>query len=600
MCLGAAMEDNQTYFGFATRCFDHFYTVQPQRVPGSVIGLTDWSEPIILASIGSWLLGFNTTNSFVWGTLTNIQGPVFNIGTNVYKWGDARNYELAALTNTAAIDRNTSVAMMCYTLGHILHLNQDLTSPDHVRDAAHLLTAYFEQYGLKYYNNTNYNAQWFAMPAINPIIGWPNWQAQGFSKLLDFWDRGLYLANSAALNADAHGDQGKKLGAAEFDNGNFLGETALYNECYSTNDIHSFPFPSLYHSTTLSNGASFSSLIPSSVRPVLFPNGHIAHRIYLDKKVDGITVSNHSVVSYMGFSTIWRNLRPFTPKVQAVAVSINDDNVLQAYHNVLLPKAVEYSTGILDYFFRGTMSVNVIGYDTNLLQYTNLIVNTSGQDFKGGSFFIYQDDTNGVRTFVAQTNLNMNTTLQNCTLANGAGMTMTFPGSMPAPTNYVLVYQGTIGVTNGNASDPVDANIGIAAQRFMLWYEQNTTTNYWVTLDSLGLTNGATITGTLESGDFPFTLSAGNYEVIVNYACFDDKGTIGSIESDGPGTSCDWGNEIINTILPVGHVSIDNKRLTVTITATDNPVCGNSIGWGADVYGSSGPVSITWRAWPAQ
>jgi len=129
------------------------------------------------------------------------------------------------------------------------------------------------------------------------------------------------------------------------------------------------------------------------------------------------------------------------------------------------------------------------------------------------------------------------------------------------------------------------------------WVEQSKSYSYWVSLGSLGLGAGATITRTLESDDFPFTLIPGNYEVIVNSASFDDKGTIGSVSSTGPSFSCPskhWGNQIINQKLPASDISIcpNGKRLQVTITATDDDGCGNHIGWPF----SGPPVYITWRA----
>jgi RHS repeat-associated protein len=125
------------------------------------------------------------------------------------------------------------------------------------------------------------------------------------------------------------------------------------------------------------------------------------------------------------------------------------------------------------------------------------------------------------------------------------------------------------------------------------WVEQTKSYDYWVSLDSLGLPPGSTITGTLESDEFPFTLTPGNYEVTVNLAWFDDKGTIGSLSSTGPHTSCGWGNEIANTIVPADDISIspDGKHLQVQVTATDDADCGGYIGWS---FGTD--LSITWKA----
>src|ERR1035438_3103157 len=51
---GSRMEDEQIYGGHTEkRTMDHFYTVTPQRTPGQVMGLTDWSEPSVIGSIFS-------------------------------------------------------------------------------------------------------------------------------------------------------------------------------------------------------------------------------------------------------------------------------------------------------------------------------------------------------------------------------------------------------------------------------------------------------------------------------------------------------------------------------------------------------------------
>jgi len=589
---GSYYEDEQTYdpfeklIGESPRCFDHFYTVQPQRTPGLVDGLTDWSEPPIVASL---LSGCTVNNSFVWGTQSGIQGPL-DVGYNPYKWCDARTNELAALTNATPDARNTSMAMMFYSLGHVLHLNQDTSSPDHVRDAAHMLTAWFEKYatrkdqsGLENYKR---NPNWFKLP-LNRTVGWANWQAQGFTKLLDFWDRGKFVSGSSeGLKAEARGDSEAKLGLAEFSNGNFLGETALYKECYGSWTIHYFPFPSLMHSTTFADNSTIQGLLASGLRYTTLANGEIVQPIFIDKKDDGITFPKHSVVSYLTAAMVKRGLSPraAASAIPQVSVSIKNDDVLQTYQSILLPKAVEYSTGILDYFFRGTMDVTVSWGGTNAPNFTNTVLNTSGQDFHGGSFFLLQE-TNGIRTQLMQTNLIG-------TLTNRSSLDFLCPGS---PTNkLLLVYQGTIGWTNNAASDPVDSNIGIAAAR--PYFEQIMTYNYQPSLDSLGLPNEATISSNLACADFNFTPTPGNFEVIINQAYMDDNGSIGC-DANGVGgisapsaTDCNWPHlPILNEVIPPEDVTIVGNHLQVNITATDNG-CGVDIGW-VD-------VSITWRAWP--
>jgi hypothetical protein len=315
---GSLREDEQKYpqvgYILPPRCVDHFYTVVPDRTPGQIIGLTDWSEPPIFG----FLLGrTSTTNSFKWATDDTVQRP-YGIGTNVFKWDNARQYELAALTSTNQSARNTNMAMMLYSLGHVLHLNQDLTVPDHVRNAGHFLTAWFEQYGE---DRCAKNPQWFT----NQQRGWAFWQVQGFTRLLDFWDRNKFNDNSpAGLNADARGDWGEKLGLAEFCNGNFMGETALYNECYNAGDIHKFPFPSFYTSTSYKDNPTKNGLI-SNIRPTTLLNGDNVKKIYFDKNYDGIRVANHSAGAFLGIATAFRSPRAtqvlsFSPPLQQVTI----------------------------------------------------------------------------------------------------------------------------------------------------------------------------------------------------------------------------------------------------------------------------------------
>jgi len=355
--------------------------------------------------------------------------------------------------------RDENLAKTLDALGHVLHLNQDLSSPDHVRNDNHYSKTWIEEYGRDNYGK---NPQWFAH-LQNATIGWNNWQSQGFNKLLDFWDRGLYVnGGSQGLNDDAGGVSGKKLGLAEFSNGNFLGEDASYSEFfypggYTSADIHYFPFPSLESSTDYRSVTGIGSKVFVSY----LKNGQMVNRVGISKIHDGITVTHHSVLNYFG---VLSSKSRYAPPHFNVASTVNDPAVLQDYHSILIPKAVEYSTGILDYFFRGTMSAGINSIDTNVPQYTVLFKNTSSQDFYNGTFYIFQN-SDTVRMLVAQTNLA--DLCANGILGTNSSVTATFPGF--APTNTLTIfYQGTIGVSNGVPLDPVDAGIAIAIASYQV------------------------------------------------------------------------------------------------------------------------------------
>src|SRR5260370_41227780 len=140
------------------------------------------------------------------------------------------------------------MALLLCSLGHVLHLNQDLSQPDHTRNDNHYDQ---DRHYIEGYGTANYpaNPAWFAP---QPPHGWPYWQAQGFNKLLDFWDRGLYNGQRDPLNNDAGRTPRTKLPLAEFRTATPLPQPPLSNQAVpKANPFHHFPSPSPPPSTTL-------------------------------------------------------------------------------------------------------------------------------------------------------------------------------------------------------------------------------------------------------------------------------------------------------------------------------------------------------------
>ena len=431
------------------RFTDHFYTLDVGKTPKAIYGLTDDSEFPLPAGI---------IDSFSWATNSNGKNPVTG-ELNTEKWRNARDYEYTALSGADNPTREDGLTHMLYALGHVLHLNQDLSQPDHVRNDEHYKKSHrwIENYGSAHYAQ---NLQWFDLPK-NATLGWANWQALGFNKLRDFWDRDHYLGNASALNADYNGND--KLGLAEFSNGNFLGEDAIYGEYFSSaNKAYRtyFPFPSRDSSTQYK--ASWQNplaYIDGSFRK----DGTPIKRVYLQKTGDGVKFGHHSLLNYL--DTMAMTYYP-TPSIALnrtiYTPTIDDDTVLQDYHSILLPKAVEYSTGILDYFFRSDV-VAEPAWDSSTGKFDMLVVNFSGQTLSGGLFQLFYDDhTTGKRTPVSDADFSG----YGGSLDDGHYFDVPFSPQTDA-TNYVLIYKGTIGVdASHNALDPVDDGIAIAASSF--------------------------------------------------------------------------------------------------------------------------------------
>lgn len=442
---GAYYEDKQEYNKIELRSFDHFYTLRAQN------GIGDARRAPLTDEVKGWLPS-SLVHSFAWASQRNIVGPSIplgflgsgaSVGPNTETWQNARDYQLAALTSPSKAARDQNLAHTLYALGHVLHLNQDLSQPDHVRNDAHPpWHAWIEKYGIETYYN---------QPGAFPLRprGWPSWRDAGFTKLEDFWDRKRYTGTATALNNDAAGAAGQQLGLAEYSNGNFIGEDATYAEDFNPSDRHYFPYPSRLTSTDFLQARW---QIWMNRAPITLPDGTSGQGIYLRKVSDGIGFPHHSRFLYLGV----KHPVPNGP-IARVENTINSVNVLKDYHDILIPKAIEYSAGILDYFFRGKLGTTVTPNGDGTYQLA--IQNLSGTDLKGGTFELYWDDPDSVRSRVTEFSVPWN---EQSDLPDGQSVVATLRPPAGLVQKYLLVYRGTIGTSGGNPLDPVDAGIAIA------------------------------------------------------------------------------------------------------------------------------------------
>ena len=377
MVNGSGLEDGVRIDAGGLRSYNHFYDPL-DNLYGH--GLSDYPPEKRL------LIG---RNSFDWASTFNCFGINFpgevlldqnENTTNVYSWQNARVYESNGLTALTQSQRQSALTNMFRAVGQVMHLLEDASQPQHVRNEQHLSgivspwRSPIEDYGLDHQCQLNYQGGMLA------------WQSNGFTKLQDFWDRQLYdganslTQKSAVLNSDANG--GPQLGLAEWCNANFLGDRHSYAEYYLPGSIEYYPFPSRNTSTDF---LQVRAHLHSAVQPLSLKNGAAGQAIYLHKTGDGILMTNFSRFTYFG------------AKFPGVGMmTIRDDNVLAAYHNAFIPKAVSYAAGLIDYYFRGTLAAGLPSWTGAAFNLS--VTNASTQDFSGGSFRLFYDDSNMNRT----------------------------------------------------------------------------------------------------------------------------------------------------------------------------------------------------------
>jgi len=280
---------------------------------------------------------------------------------------------MAWLTATNEAGRFVGLTNMFRAVGQVMHLLEDTSQPQHVRNEQHVYpftnwlrhldpwTSPIEKYGADHVKQLNYQHAHTGL------------ERSWFYKLKIF-GTGIFT-----MEAGSHWmrlkNGGEQLGLAEWCNGNFLGARHLFPEYFKPGNIEYYPYPSRDHSTDYSDVKS---------NPI-----HGVHNFTNDAGVVGernLPYKNrrrNQIYLYCSHQLLGSKNSRFDRRAYC---TIDDPNVEKDYHGAFIPKAVEYSAGLLNYYFRGTISAAITDYNTNTMQYTVSIQNTSSDDFHGGTF----------------------------------------------------------------------------------------------------------------------------------------------------------------------------------------------------------------------
>ena len=190
-------------------------------------------------------------------------------------------------------------------------------------------------------------------------------------------------------------------------------------------------------------------------------SGRTIRQAVLTQNRGVITVPNQATLTSMGLqkAAYGNNLNLLPDGVEVKHSIIN-----QQYYALLMPEAVRYSAGILDYFFRGRLDVSLT-WDGVAQNFNLHITNRSGQDLRGGSFLLFGEDASGNRSPVTLTPSPTTGYDPANGLVDGGSVDATFARQV-GDSQYLLMFQGTIGSANGVARDPVEGDKAIAAKAF--------------------------------------------------------------------------------------------------------------------------------------
>jgi hypothetical protein len=375
---GAAIED------WGSRTYNHYF--DPRR-------------NLALYPVDSPPIPFDVEKNPDWALEDEI-----DISGQDFSLKDAYDHFLLSKTSMLPEQRKRREQQLFLTLGRVLHNLQDMAQPADVRNDFHSdHETLWGNASIPFLPDTDYyerntESLWKELP----LAGYPDLDLNDFRKARDFWLTDYSLS---------HGQwQGK--GLAEFSNWNFVSKN------------------SNFAAITIGNRTPFGPQIP------LFPNDNYDHPKPEDVTSIDIELSRpdgsafFKLKGYVGntvkdiyqweesynekaavFSILAPAIysRPGVPIAWKSSLTLDDD-CYEAARQYLIPRAVAYSAGLVNYFFRGQMAVdnvNILGaYPTERDTYISFTMTNVSSDhtpgnapfhFENGAFNLYYERKNGSR-----------------------------------------------------------------------------------------------------------------------------------------------------------------------------------------------------------
>jgi hypothetical protein len=334
----------------------------------------------------------------------NNQGRVAN---GDFSWAKAKESYLKYIEGKTSEERASACALLFRSLGQVAHLLEDMASPPHTRNDAHL-SSRFE----------TYCNQTFTTEAVVTGLGPEPPPTFGVKQEIDgicsdfaaFWDTGQLAANAGSARSSAALFPSTP-GLAEFSNAYFVTDDTMFTgepdqqvvvagpkrHIYAIRSVnadswHRFPWPKLRELQ------GWDQVLPD--QDIFTPSSFFDSVFYSDYFVQLIRAGETDVIDSPDLPPIpveqWfatgidcSRVAPNVPRFCSVRyrykpgaiyrnhqlwVGLRDRNH-DAQARVLIPKATGYVTGLLNYFFRGKLAVNVIPSATSEgseLRITNL------------------------------------------------------------------------------------------------------------------------------------------------------------------------------------------------------------------------------------
>jgi hypothetical protein len=459
---GAELEDMSDrgfpIFG-TTRSLNHFHN--PLK-PWPQAGLDDW-----------YINHYTGESSLLWAQDGNRQN---NVVEGDWSWQKTREYYYLAFTSKTDSERQANFAKTFRGLGHQMHLLQDTAVPDHVRNDAHPEdsifgknrlngSAYFETWAKEntsYINSLASNAEDF-LPDVSLNVSYDN-----LVPITQFCDTNRYTIENPSQFFVNNLATSLTVGLAEYTNANFFsGDTIFAAERYSTDDRHYFPYPRKSSTDLQAYIAQIKPLLVQIAEDGIGDKG-----IWIKKEGDGEKIE-HFVRTSRWTGKIYKT---FGEGSLFYSSFYRDDECHKDYTAKLIPRAVGYSAGLLNYFFRGEM--DMIPDDAIGSGY--VIVNNTDENMSG-TFELWYDnkDDQRIRAWSSSLSIDKKSSGNN----KSTNIKLILPSDTKEDGKYILVFRGRLG---SEEDAVVGKNIEFKEEEYLFLLN----VDYEISTFRIGINNG--------------------------------------------------------------------------------------------------------------
>jgi hypothetical protein len=365
-----------------------------------------------------------------------------------------QQYYYGALTSASDSDRRTYFGLVLRSLGHVVHHIQDMAQPQHVRNDQHVHPIPYTDYYPQWSFYERYSERVLTPVRVATLANAANYPVPTFQTSREFWHT-------------PGATSGRYTGMAEFTANNYVSYGKSFHSTWRPDGVVDIfphplhPLPGPYNAdgtlksvttqnvtVTLTDGSQRTGAMDFVVGKVYDANygGMIANQRLASVSVLDMLAASESYGMWSGKANVFKENS-----------AIYDDQ-----HRILLPRAVAYSTGLINHMFRGRLDLarttpTSRSYTVTNLSRTFVAGAVAGQRING-MMTLYYDDASGVRRMMP------GASWQSVDLAYGASVNV---GDTEAPAGaqrIVAVFHGRIGGEGEPFGNPSTGYIAVAGK----------------------------------------------------------------------------------------------------------------------------------------